>query len=121
MQEIESHQKWVSKTQIQEQRSKATWDDTSESERDEEQDEVVNFFFMALEDDIEVPSTSYSSLNNDCDDYCNDDDDGDETSIVSKLMLKCKSLLSKKKHYKHELISLNKVLTLWVNQSGFWS
>ena len=67
---------------------------------------------MTLEDDNDVPSTSYSSFDDDCDDYCNDDNDDDESSIVSKLMLKCKSLLSKKKHYKHELISLNKVLTL---------
>ena len=66
---------------------------------------------MALEDDIEVPSTSYSSFDNDCDDYCDDDDDDnddDESSIVSKLLLKCKSLLSKKKHYKHELTNLTK-------------
>ena len=61
---------------------------------------------MSLEDDIEVPSTSYSSFDNDCDDYCDDDDD--ESSIVSKLILKCKSLLAKKKHYKHELTSLTK-------------
>ena len=33
---------------------KATWDDTSESEMEEEQDEVANLCFMALEDDIEV-------------------------------------------------------------------
>ena len=59
---------------------------------------------MALNDDIKVPSTSYSSFDNDCDDYYDDD----ETSFVSKLMFKCKSLLSKKKHYKHELISLTK-------------
>ena len=63
---------------------------------------------MALEDDIEVPSTSHSSLDNDCDDYCVDDDDDYKTSIMSKLMLKCKSLLSKKNHYKHELASLSK-------------
>ena len=60
---------------------------------------------MALEDDIEVPSISYSSFDNDCDDYYDDDD---ESSIMSKLMLKCKSLLYKKKHYKHELTSLSK-------------
>ena len=63
---------------------------------------------MALEDDIKVPSTSYSSFNDDYDEYCHDNDDDDETSIVSKLMLKCKSLLSKKNHYKHELTSLSK-------------
>ena len=55
---------------------------------------------MALERDNEVPFISNSS----CDDY----DDDDESSIVSKLMLKCKSLLAKKKHYKHELTSLTK-------------
>ena len=33
---------------------KATWDNTSESEMEEEQDEVANLCFMALEDDIEV-------------------------------------------------------------------
>ena len=76
---------------------------------EEKQDEVANLCFMALEDDIEVPSTSHSSFDNDCDDYCDDDDDDDdETSIVSKLMFKCKSLLSKKNHYKHELTSLSK-------------
>ena len=48
---------------------------------------------MALEDDIEVPSTSHSSFDNDYDDYYNDDDD-DETSIVRKLIFKCKILLS---------------------------
>ena len=63
---------------------------------------------MALEDDIEVPSTSNSSFNDDFDDYCHDDDDDDETSIMSKLMIKCKSLLSKKNHYKHELTTLSK-------------
>ena len=75
---------------------------------EEEQDEVANLCFLALEDDIEVPSTSIYSFNDD--DYCHDidDDDDDETYIVSKLMFKCKSLLSKKKHYKHELTSLTK-------------
>ena len=85
---------------------KATWDDTSESKMEEEQGEVANLCFMALKDDIEVPSTSHSSFDNDCDDYRDDDDD--ETSIVSKLMFKCKSLLSKKNHYKYELTSLSK-------------
>ena len=88
---------------------KATWDDISESEMEEEQDEVANLCFMALEDDIEVPSSSNSSFNDDFNDYChNIDDDDDDTSIVSKLMSKCKSLLSKKNHYKHELASLAK-------------
>ena len=67
----------------------------------------------------EVPSTSNSSYDN----YYDDDDY--ESSIVSKLLLKYKSLLSKKKHYKHELTSLtkefenlkNELLTLLVNQS----
>ena len=62
---------------------------------------------MALESDNEVPSTSNSS----CDDYCDDDDD--KSSIVSKLMLKCKSLLSKKRRYKHELTSLTKELKIF--------
>ena len=74
---------------------KDTWDDYSKFEKEEEQEEVANLCFMALESDIKVPSTSYSSFDNDCDDYCDDDDD-DETSIISKLMFKCKSLLSKK-------------------------
>ena len=90
---------------------KATWDDTSESEMEEEQDEVANLCFMALEDNIEVPSSSNSFFYNNFDDNCHDiddDDDNDETSIVSKLMSKCKSLLSKKNHYKHELTSLTK-------------
>ena len=66
---------------------------------------------MALEDNIEVPSSSNSSFNNDFNDNCydiDDDDDDDETSIVSKLMFKCKSLISKKNHYKHELTRLTK-------------
>ena len=63
---------------------------------------------MALEDDIEVPSTSNSSFNDDFDDNFHDDDDDDETTIVNKLILKCKSLLSKKNHYNHELTSLSK-------------
>ena len=80
---------------------KGTWDDSFESEREEEQDEVANLFFMALESNNKVLSTSNSY----CDDYC---DNEDESSIVSKLILKCKSLLSKMKHYKHELTSLTK-------------
>ena len=62
---------------------------------------------MALEDDIEVPSSFNSSFNDDFNDNCHDIDD-DETSIVNKLMSKCKSLLSKNNHYKHELTSLTK-------------
>ena len=65
---------------------------------------------MAFEDDIELPSSSNSSFNNEFDDNCHDidDDDDDETSMVSKLISKCKNLLSKKNHYKHELTSLIK-------------
>ena len=88
---------------------KATWDNSSEFKLEEDQDEVANLCFMAFEDDIEVPSSSNSSFyefNDDCHD--NDNNDDDETSIVSKLMSKCKSLLSKKNHYKHELTSLGK-------------
>ena len=64
---------------------------------------MANLCFMALEDKNKVPSISKSS----CDDYCEYDDD-DESSIVSKLMLKCKSLLSKMKLYKHKLSNLSK-------------
>ena len=53
---------------------------------------MANLCFMALEDKNKITSTSHSS----CDD-CDDDDDDDEGSIVSKLMLKCKNLLFKKK------------------------
>ena len=49
---------------------------------EEEQGKVANLYFMALEDDIELPSTSHSSFDNDC------DNDDDETSVVSKLMVK---------------------------------
>ena len=67
-------------------------DNSSEFELEEDQDEVANLCFMALEDDIEVPSSSNSSFNFN-NDYCHninddDDDDGDETSLVSKLMSK---------------------------------
>ena len=61
---------------------------------------------MAFEDDIEVPYSSNSffyEFNDDC-----HDNDNNETFMVSKLMSKCKSLLSKKNHYKHELTSLTK-------------
>ena len=64
---------------------------------------------MAHENDSEVLSSSNSSFyefNDNCHDI--DDDDDDETFIVIKLMSKCKSLLSKKNHYKHELTSLTK-------------
>ena len=48
---------------------------------------MVNLYFIALESDNEVPSSSYSSFD-DYDNYCNDDDDDDESSIASKLMHK---------------------------------
>ena len=51
---------------------------------------MANLCFMALEDKNKVTSSSYSS----CNDY---DNDYDKSSIVRKLMLKCKSLLYKKK------------------------
>ena len=59
----------------------------------------------------EVPSSSNSSFyefNDNCYDDDDDNDDDDENSIVRKLIFKYKSLLSKKKHYKHELTSLTK-------------
>ena len=62
---------------------------------------------MALESDNEVPSTSNSS----CDNYCDD-----ESSIVSKLLFKCKNLLFKKNHYKHELTSLTKEFKILKNE-----
>ena len=68
---------------------------------------MVNLYFMALEDNHEVLSTSHSS----CDDYddCkNSDTDDDKSSIVSKLVLKYKNLLSKKKLYKLELSKMSK-------------
>ena len=43
---------------------KATQDDSSEFKVEEDQDEVANLCFMALEDDIEVPSTSNSPFMN---------------------------------------------------------
>ena len=73
---------------------------------------MANLCFIALEDENKVPIISNSSCHDyyeyddDVDNDHNDDDD--ESSIVSKLMLKCKSLLAKKKHYKHELTSLTK-------------
>ena len=76
---------------------------------EEDQDEVANLCFMAFEDDIEVPSSSNSSFyefNDDCHDNINDDDD--DTSMVSNLMSKCKSLHSRKNHYKNKLTSLTK-------------
>ena len=80
-----------------------------------EEDERVNLCFMAFEDDNEVPSSSNSSFyefNDDCHDNINDngDDYDDDTSMVSNLMSKCKSLLSRKNHYKDKLTSLTKEL-----------
>ena len=54
---------------------KATWDETSESELEEDQDEVANLCFMAFKDDIEVPSSSNSSFNNKFDDNFHDNDE----------------------------------------------
>ena len=92
---------------------KAAWNDSSESEMEE--DERVNLCFMAFEDDNEIPSSSNSSFyefNDNCHDNINDDDDDydDDISMVRNLMSKCKSLLSKKNHYKDKLISLTKEL-----------
>ena len=90
---------------------KDTWDDTFESEVEESQEEVTNLCFMALEDDIEVPSSSNSFFNFDDDNGDNneyDDDDDDENSLVRELMSKCNSLLARKNHYKHELTTLTK-------------
>ena len=64
---------------------KATWDNSSESELEEDQDEVANLCFMAFEDDIEVPSSSNSSFyefNDDCHDNNNDDDDDDDGTYI---------------------------------------
>ena len=87
---------------------KATWDDSSESEMEEDNQEVANLCLMALEDN-EVPSMS-NFLNYDSLDYDDDDadDDDDENSIVHKLMDKCKKLFSKKKFYKQEFSKLSK-------------
>ena len=75
---------------------KSTWDNSSNSKKKEKNQEVANICFMALEDK-EVPSTSNSSC---CDDDELDYDDDDESSIMSKLVLKCKNLLLKKRFYK---------------------
>ena len=45
---------------------------------------------------VRITNTTYNSF---CD-YCNDndcDDDDDKSSIISKLILKCKNFISKKK------------------------
>ena len=68
---------------------------------------MANLCFIALKDEIKVPSISNSS----CDEYCeydDDDDDDDESSIASKLMHKYTSLLSRKKFYKYKFTSLTK-------------
>ena len=93
---------------------KATWDDSSESEKEEEQEEVANLCFMALKDENKVPSIFNSS----CDSYCecdddddddddDDNDDDDEIFIASKLMHKFTSL-TMKKFYKYKFTSLTK-------------
>ena len=88
---------------------KATWDNSSESEIEEEQQKATNLCFMAQEDDNEVPSTSHSS----CDDYNDYDDcDDDDRSMMRKLNLKCKNLLSKKKFYKLELLKMSNSLMI---------
>ena len=77
---------------------------------------------MVLEDDNEVPYTSNSSFyefDDDCYDNMNNDNDeyyDDDTSMVSNLMSKCKSLLSRKNHYKDKLISLTKELETLKNE-----
>ena len=67
---------------------------------------MVNLCFITLEDNNEVLSnfhSSYDDYDNLDDDYDDDNDYNNESSTVSKLMLKCKNLLSKKKVYKLEL------------------
>ena len=68
---------------------------------------MANLFFMALEDK-EVPSISYSSYYDDDELDCDDDDDDYDSSIVNKLILKCKNLLSKKKFYNQEFSKMSK-------------
>ena len=87
---------------------KATWDNSSESELEEDQDEVANLCFMAFEDDIKAPFSSISSFYEFNDDFHDNNNDDDGTYMVSNLMSKYKSLLSKKNHYKHKLTSLTK-------------
>ena len=64
---------------------------------------------MALEDAFEVPLLSNSS----CDDLCFDELDNDkeldnDSSLLSKLVLKCQGLLSKKNFYKQKFSKLSK-------------
>ena len=61
------------------------------------------FYFMAFEDTKEVPYTANSSY-----DEFDNCVDNDESSILSKLGLKCQNILSKKKFYKRELFKLTK-------------
>ena len=56
---------------------KATWDDSSQFEMEKEQQKASNLCFIALEDNHEVPFTSYSS----CDDY---DDYNDNEKLDDK-------------------------------------
>ena len=74
---------------------KATWDDSSVSKMEEEQQELSNLCFMAMEDTFEVPLLYNSSC-----DYSCDDELDDNSSLIRKLFLKCQTLLLKKKVYK---------------------
>ena len=68
---------------------------------EDEQQEATNLCFMVLEDNYKVPLLSNSSCDNFCDyDYDDDEQLDDESSIMSKIVLKCKNLLLKKKFYK---------------------
>ena len=80
---------------------KATWDDSSESKMEEEQQEPSNICFMAMEDAFEVPLLSNSSCDDMCDGELDDDEElDDNSSLIRKLFLKCQKLLLKKKVYK---------------------
>ena len=64
---------------------KATWDNSSESELEDDQDEVANLCFMAFENDIKVSSSSNSSFyefNDDWHDNNNDDDYDDDGTYI---------------------------------------
>ena len=77
---------------------------------------------MTFENNKEVSSTSHYSCDNcdgfddnyddddngNFDDNCDDDGNNDDNSIVSKLMIKCKNLLSKKKLYKLDISKMFK-------------
>ena len=90
----------------------ATWDDSSKSEIEEEQQEPSNLCFMALKDAFEVPLLSNSSYDYSCDDMCDgelDDDEelDDNNSLIRKLFLKCQKLLLKKNIYKQKFLKLS--------------